>query len=115
MHERNSIRKAEILSVTGAAALGAGLALLLERWLSPVAVPLLVLGALTHGFAMLQRRRLEEHAGVARAAWEGPAYWLCWIALVAILLYAFVATLELAQGYVPSTGNLSPRQSDWRT
>ena len=90
MHERNSIRKAEILSVTGAAILGAGLALLLERWLSPVGVPLLVLGVLTHGFAMFQRRRLEGRAGVARATWEGPAYWLCWIALGGTLLYAFL-------------------------
>ena len=90
MQERDSIRKAEILSITGAAILGAGLALIAEQWLSPVAIPLLILGVLAHGLGMFQRRRLEKHAGVARSAWEGPAYWLCWIVLGGILLYAFL-------------------------
>lgn len=90
MHERAAIRRAEILSTSGAAILGAGGALLLQRWLSPVAVPLLVLGVLSHGWAMYERRRLESHAGVTRARWEGPLYWLCWVSLALILLYAFV-------------------------
>ena len=90
MHVRTAMRKAEILSTTGAAILGAGLALLLERWLSPAAIPLLVLGVAAHGWGMFARRRLEADAAVAPAAWEAPVYWLCWISLAAILLYAFV-------------------------
>ena len=90
MHERSAIRKAEILSTTGAAIAGAGLALLLERWLSPAALPLLVAGLAAHGWGMFQRRRLEAHSGIARAGWEAPVYWICWLALAAILLYAFL-------------------------
>ena len=90
MHERGAIRRAEILSTSGAAILGAGAALLLERWLSPVAVPLLILGVLSHGWGMYERRRIESHSGVSRARWEGPLYWLCWVSLCLILLYSLL-------------------------
>lgn len=90
MSDRDRIRKAEILSVSGAAVAGAGAALLLERWLSAVAMPLLVVGVLAHGLGMLLRRRLEQRTLVPRAAWEEPVYWLCWVILAGILAYGFM-------------------------
>jgi hypothetical protein len=84
--ERSEIRKAEILSTVGAGVLGAGLALLLHRWFAAVAIPLLILGAGVHGWAMFWRHRLESGHGVIRARWEQAVYWLCWAALAAILL-----------------------------
>lgn len=92
MSERDRSRKAEILSTSGAAIAGAGGALLLERWLSSVALPLLVVGVLAHGIGMLLRRRLELRDLVQRAAWEEPVYWLCWLILAGILAYGFMRT-----------------------
>ena len=92
MSERDRIRKAELLSTSGAAIAGAGAALLLERWLSQAALPLLVAGVLAHGMGMLLRRRFEQRALVQRIAWEEPVYWLCWLILAGILAYAFTRT-----------------------
>lgn len=87
---RGSIRRAEVLSITGAATLGGGLALLLGRWLEPFALALLLAGIAAHAWGMYARHRAESQAGVQRAGWEEPVYWLCWITLAGVLLYAFV-------------------------
>ena len=86
----DSIRKAEILSTTGAGVLGAGLGLLPGRWLAPFALALLLAGAAAHVFGMYSKHRLESRAGVRRARWEGPVYWLFWLMLAAIVLYPLV-------------------------
>ena len=80
---RSATKGAEILSTVGAAFLGAGLALLLQRWLATAAVPLLLVGIAAHGYGMFARRRLESRAGVHFARWEQALYWGCWFALAA--------------------------------
>ena len=84
--QRSELRQAEILSTVGAGVLGAGLALLLHRWFSPLALPMLLLGAFAHGWGMYRRHRLESQENVIRAQWEQAVYWLCWVALGAIFL-----------------------------
>ena len=88
--DRDLMRKAEILSTTGAGVLGAGLGLLLARWLAPLALVLFLAGIAAHAWGMYARHRLESRAGVARARWEDPVYWTCWIALAGLLAYAFL-------------------------
>lgn len=89
--DRDALRRLEILGATGAAVLGAGLGLLLARWLAPFAVPLLLAGIAVHAWGMFARHRLESRQGIVRAGWEDAAYWACWLTLAALLLYAFIA------------------------
>ena len=89
--DRDSLRKLEILGTSGAAILGAGVGLLLARWLAPIALPLFLVGLVVHSWAMYARHRLESRGGVVRAWWEIGAYWICWLALAGLLIYAFVA------------------------
>ena len=88
-NNRDLMRRAEILSTTGAGVLGAGIGLLLGRWLAPLALTLFVAGIAAHAWGMYARHRLESRTGVVRARWEEPVYWLCWIALASVLAYAF--------------------------
>ena len=87
---RSLMRRAEVLSTSGAAVLGAGVGLLLDRWLAPVALALVIAGAAAHAWGMYSRHRLDSSAGIARARWEEPVYWLCWLAIAAITAYAFL-------------------------
>ena len=87
---RDLMRRAEVLSTSGATVLGAGAGLLLDRWLAPVAVPLLLIGVAAHAWGMYSRHRLESDSRALRARWEEPIYWLCWIGLAALLAYAFL-------------------------
>ena len=87
MHERASIRRAEVLSTVGAAFLGAGLALLAQRWVGGYGVPLLLGGVAAHGIGMAMRHRLETHAGVDRAKWEDAIYWGCWARLAGLVAW----------------------------
>jgi hypothetical protein len=84
MNERNTIRAAEILSVLGAGVLGAGLALVAPAGLLPHAGWLLALGLIAHSAGMYTKHRAESRAGLARARWEKPFYWACWLALAAL-------------------------------
>ena len=84
------MRRAEILSTTGAGVLGAGIGLLLARWLASLALALFAVGIAAHAWGMYARHRLDSRTGVVRARWEEPVYWLCWIALASVLAYAFV-------------------------
>jgi hypothetical protein len=87
---RSRLKQAELLSTVGAAVLGAGLALMLERWLAGFGTALLVAGLATHGWGMYARRRLEKASEVPRASWEDALYWLCWAALAALAVYIVV-------------------------
>jgi len=79
---RELIRRSEIPSTTGAAVLGAGLA--------PFGLALFLARLAAHAWGMYARHRLECRASVARARWGDPVYWICWIALAGMLIYAFL-------------------------
>ena len=84
MHARSEMRKAELLSTMGAGVLGAGLVLLLERWVGGAGVHLLVVGIVMHGVGMYRRRKLEAQSDPVRPVWEEFLYWGCWVLLAAI-------------------------------
>ena len=88
---RDKVRQAEVLATTGAGVLGAGAGVLLSRWLGGFGLTLLVAGVTAHALGMWLRHRADTRAGVARAAWEAPLYWLCWALLAGAVVYAFVA------------------------
>lgn len=79
------VKRAELLSSLGAGVLGAGLALLLPNLLAPYAIPILLLGLVSHAVGMSQKHGLEQQGEVVRVLWAEAVYWLCWLALVALL------------------------------
>jgi hypothetical protein len=87
------IKRAELLSSVGAGVLGAGLALLLAEALAHYAVAILLIGLVAHAFGMFQKHRLERQADGARVWWAEVFYWLCWLAIAALVLVILVGQL----------------------
>ena len=80
------LRLAELTSGVGALVLGIGIGALLAERLAGLGVFVLVAGALTHAWGMLDKHRLERQ-GDAPEPWWGPyAYWGCWILLGGLAL-----------------------------
>jgi hypothetical protein len=80
------VKKAELLSSLGAGVLGAGIALLLPNQLAPYAILILLLGLVSHAVGMSQKHQLEQQGEVVPLWWAEALYWLCWLALAALLL-----------------------------
>ena len=87
------LKRAEFLATIGAGALGAGLALLIQRWLVGFAATLLVAGLIAHGWGIYAKRRLENEARLPRTPWVDTVYWLCWAALGGLTAYIVVRSL----------------------
>lgn len=84
------VKKAELLSSLGAGVLGAGIALLLPNQLVPYAIPILLLGLISHAVGMSQKHEIEQQGEVVRIWWAEALYWLCWVGLAALLLLIIV-------------------------
>ena len=84
---RSRRNQAELLSTVGAAVLGAGVALLLERWLAPFAVLIAVVGLAVHAWGMFNKHRIESSEKVQRTPWEPYVYWTCWLVLAGLITY----------------------------
>lgn len=78
---------AQLLSTLGAGVLGAGMALLFPSILAAYAIPILILGLAAHAVGMFQMRGLEQQSKQPRVGWMEALYWLCWLALAALLLF----------------------------
>ncbi len=70
--------------------LGAGIALLLAKFLSPYAIPILVSGLLAHAVGMFRKHALEQQREPARRWWGEGLYWLCWLALAGLLILVII-------------------------
>jgi hypothetical protein len=84
------VKRAELLSSLGAGVLGAGLALLLPNQLVPYAIPILLLGLISDAVGMSQKHGLERQGAAIRVWWAEALYWLCWLALAALLILIVV-------------------------
>ena len=84
------LKRLELLGGLGAGVLGAGIALVFARSLAPYALPLLVVGMLSHGWAMLAKRRLERQSHMAQPAWAAAAEWVCWLMIMCLMVYVLV-------------------------
>jgi hypothetical protein len=80
------LKSAELLSSTGALALGIGLGAALSSYIRRAAIPVLVVGIASHRWGMLQKHRIEAKEDYAPARWEMGLYWICWAALPVLLL-----------------------------
>jgi len=87
------LKRAELLATIGAGALGAGFALLIQRWREVLAAMLLVVGLIVHGWGIYAKRRLENESRLPRTPWVDTVYWLCWAALGGLIAYIVVRYL----------------------
>lgn len=83
----NRLKRLDLLGGFGAGVLGAGLALVFAHWLEPFAIPALLIGILTHGWAMFSKGKLEHQAMMGQPRWTVAAEWVCWAMLVALSAY----------------------------
>ena len=81
------MKKADLLSSLGAGVLGAGIALLLPDQLTPYAIPILLLGLISHSVGMFQKHGLEQQEKPVRIWWADALYWFCWLALAGLLIF----------------------------
>jgi hypothetical protein len=84
------MKRAELLSNLGAGVLGAGIALFLANSLSGFAIPILLLGLISHTVGMSQKHSLEQQRSNIRVWWSEVLYWGCWLGLVALLIFILV-------------------------
>lgn len=77
-------KRADLLSVTGAAVAGLAAGAWLADAIRPVFLPMLVAGLLAHTVGMGARHRLDRQAGALPTLWQW-LYILCWIAITALL------------------------------
>ena len=86
-------KKVELLSTVGAGLLGAGIALLLRRFLEAFAVAILGVGLAMHGWGMYSNRLLENATKIRPARWQEILYWSCWVALLTLVVYIILPWL----------------------
>ena len=79
------IKLAELTSSVGAGVLGAGIGVLLAPFAGGLAIPVLVLGLVLHGWGMRSKHSLE--AGTPQPWWSTALYWICWVALGGLIVY----------------------------
>jgi hypothetical protein len=82
-------KRAELLSSFGAGVLGMGIGLWLANVLAGYAIPILLLGLISHSLGMFQKHQLEQGRYV-RIVWVESVYWLCWLALAVLLVYIVI-------------------------
>jgi hypothetical protein len=85
--DARKLKQLELLGGVGAGILGAGAALLFARWLLPYAMPVLIVGMVTHGWAMFAKARLERQAKEVQPWWVIASEWVCWIMIAALIFY----------------------------
>lgn len=86
--QRSRVKQAELLSGVGALALGIGIGALSAPTLGWLAVPIFLIGCISHGWGMIQKHRIEQLDGNTPATWEAALYWGCWMALAIVLAMA---------------------------
>jgi hypothetical protein len=88
------VRFAETTSSIGAGLLGIGLGVLFTRYLNAFGIVFLLLGALMHGWGMLDMRRMEISSGQKRPLWSTLLFWICWLSLGLLALGLAVGNLK---------------------
>lgn len=80
-------KAAELLSATGAIALGIGIGLALPAVGMATASLLIAIGILSHGWGMYEKNRIETMGTEMLPRWHGLLYWGCWLGLAALAIY----------------------------
>lgn len=91
--QREKLTRVDLLCGVGALVLGMGIGALAAPALGWLAVPLFLIGCLSHGWGMIQKHRIEQLGASGSAAWETALYWGCWAAIAVVLAIASWAAL----------------------
>ena len=83
------VKIAELTSGTGALVLGVAIGAYLHNTLRPLAMVILIVGIIVHGWGMFDLRRVHQKANEPQPRWATALYWLCWL-LLAVLAIAAV-------------------------
>jgi hypothetical protein len=94
--DRNAsrLKQLELLGGIGAGILGAGVALILAKWLTSYAIPILLIGIVAHGFAMFAKGRLERQSSVIQPWWAIAAEGACWVMILGLIGYITLSLLN---------------------
>jgi hypothetical protein len=84
------VKRAELTSGVGALVLGIGMGagasrLILRGW-----IPLLLAGAVLHGWGMYDKHRLERGTDAELVPFASALYWICWGLLAGVVVYLAV-------------------------
>ena len=82
------LKQAHLLSSVGALVLGVGIGVMAAPALGPLAIPIFLLGCISHGWGMIMTYRIEELGQQAQSTWETYLYWGCWVALGIVAAFA---------------------------
>ena len=82
------LRLAELVSSLGAGILGLGIGILAASYLTGLGPAIVGAGLLLHAWGMADRHRMEAKQGAPRIWWSTLMYWLCWLSLVALVVFA---------------------------
>lgn len=88
-------KRADLLSILGAAVVGAAVGAWWEAALKPYAVHLLVVGLLVHAVGMTARHRTDRRDAPLPRTWQ-VRYVLCWLAIAGVV--ALLAAVALRGG-----------------
>lgn len=84
MNDRlRAIKRADLLSLSGAAVAGAAVGAWLSEAIRPIGLFVLAAGLVAHAFGMTARHRLDRQSGPLPAVWQ-MLYIVCWIALAVV-------------------------------
>jgi hypothetical protein len=83
---RNTIRlkQAELMSSLGAGLLGFGLGAMVAPFVADLALFVLAVGALMHGWGMYNKHATERDLGQPETLWMKTLYWSCWLILAGL-------------------------------
>lgn len=82
--KQSRLKVAELTSGVGALVLGIGLGAYFSEEIIPLAVPIIIVGAISHAWGMFDKNRIEKNADLVIPPWETALYWLCWFLLVGL-------------------------------
>lgn len=89
-------KRADLLSLSGAAIIGAATGAWFAAAVRPFALLVLAVGLIIHAVGMTARHRLDRKAGPLPGTWQW-IYTLCWIAIGALLAITAWRWLEGAR------------------
>lgn len=88
--KQKKLRVAELTSGVGALVLGVGLGSYFADRIGGYSILAMIIGALSHGWGMYDKNRMEKEFNPVSVWWETALYWLCWFLLAFLGIYLVV-------------------------